>query len=410
MIPATAAVSGDVYKAGVLAGHLWRVDAKVVFAYSASYTGPPVAFTLPLGQQAVHDRFHLPPFFAGLLPEGETRRGSLARALHIAEDDEAGLLIQIGVDTIGDVQVVPTGTDLPSDDVGSPRDLTTLSFSELWTLPKRLGDRSSVPGVQPKVSAHSRSLIGGRAGRVILKFSPDPAWRGLLDNEAHFMQLARMAGLSAPAVALVTDREGVRALAVARFDRSAVGDRLIRHAQEDAGQVLGLRPAQKYDPDARTIIAALADVCAAPPVAIRDLVHQLLYSYAIGNNDVHAKNLSVRQDPRTGLWGVTPVYDVLHTWPYEGDHRFHPAVTDRASDTVTRRHWVALADDLGLSRRLLEKLIDRVVSAVTESMSLLDAVGGTIGWDQALDIPPSWSRDVRRRIRRRVRDLQIDVW
>jgi serine/threonine-protein kinase HipA len=77
----------------------------------------------------------------------------------------------------------------------------------------------------------------------------------VLHNERLFMTAATNAGLKAPAVEVVEDRDGVRALAVTRFDRSWHDGQLVRHAQEDASQVLGLRPSQKYDPDARTVIA-----------------------------------------------------------------------------------------------------------------------------------------------------------
>lgn len=397
MIPAEAAVAADVFKTDVLAGHLWRVGDEVSFRYASGYDGAPVAVTLPLGSAANEIGLRLPPFFAGLLPEGDTRRRTLARALHIAEDDELGLLVQIGADTIGDVQVVPAGTTPPEVDLAAPGDLADLTFSELWAVPERWEERSTIAGVQPKLSFHSRSLAGGRAGRTILKFSPDESWFGVLENEALFMAAARDVGLRAPDVAIVTGRDGWRALAVDRFDRCLVGGRLLRHAQEDATQVLGLRPGQKYDPDARTIVLALSEACSAPIVARRDLLHQLLYSYAIGNNDLHAKNLSIGRDPRSGIWAVTPVYDVLHTWPYESDHRFHPAVRDAAHDTVTRKHWLSLAADLALPAKVVEKLIRQVVTGVTRLVEELDA--------EELAMPVSRVRDLRRPIHKRLRDL-----
>jgi serine/threonine-protein kinase HipA len=393
--PEDAVLVADVHKAGVLAARLWRVGQEVTFASVEGYAGPPVASTLPVGSSVTTGAMQVPPFFAGLLPEGETRRRSLARALHLAEDDELGLLVHLGADTVGDVQVVPSGEPLPTDDV--PIDLAGVRFADLW-LPEDRGRRAAIAGVQPKVSATSRSIVGGRAGRVILKLSPDDAWYGVLENEQLFMRAARDAGLAAPPVAIVTDRDGVRALAVERFDRSRRGGRLVRHAQEDASQVLGIRPSEKYDPDARTVIAALASRCTAPQVATRDLVHRMLYSYAVGDNDLHAKNLSIGEDPATGVWSVTPAYDVLHTWPYEGDHRFHPAVRDRLHDTVTRRHWLALAADVGLPSRVVERLCDRVTGAVGGLSERLDA--------DLLGMPEVWVRDVRRRIVKRVRDLE----
>ena len=397
-VPTAAVAAADVYKAGVLAARMWRVGQDVTFAYVDGYDGQPIASTLPVGHSVTETTMQAPAYFAGLLPEGETRRRSVARSLHVAEDDELGLLIHLGADTIGDVQIVEHGLDMPAPpEADEPTELSALSFSQLW-LPEDRAQRSAIPGVQPKLSYHSRSLIGGRAGRVILKFSPDDSWHGVLHNERLFMASATSAGLKAPAVEVVTDRDGTRALAVARFDRSWQGGHLLRHAQEDASQVLGLRPSQKYDPDARTVIAALSQLCTAPPVAARDLLHQMLYSYAVGDNDLHAKNLSIGQDPVSGVWSVTPVYDVLHTWPYEGDHRFHPAVRDRLHDSVTRQHWLALAADVGVPARAAERLCDEVAAAVGALTDTLTP--------ELLDMPQTWVRDVRRRNAKRVRDLE----
>jgi serine/threonine-protein kinase HipA len=213
-----------------------------------------------------------------------------------------------------------------------------------------------------------------------------------------FLRLAERCGLQASRAEIVADRHGVRALAVARFDRSELGGAVIRHPQEDGTQVLGIYPGEKYDPDARTVVSALSGVCSAPKVAARDLLHQMIYSYAIGNNDLHAKNLSVKQDPTTGLWRPTPVYDVLHTWPYEGDHRFHPAIRAKLSDSVSRPHWLQLGDDIGVPRRATERLITTVDDVISQWLETLDS--------HALPMPEKWIRDVRRRIGRRLRDLR----
>lgn len=397
MIPDDAVAAADVYKAGVRCASMWRVGEAVTFRYVAGYDGPPVGATLPVGIEVTESRMQAPAYFAGLLPEGATRRRTLARALHVAEDDELGLLVRLGADTVGDVQVVEAGAPLPDVGDRAPTDFGNVRFAELW-LPDDPSQRSTIAGVQPKISYHSRSLVGGRVARVILKLTPDDAWHGVLHNERLFMTAARDAGLDAPDVGIVTDADGVQALAVTRFDRSWNADTLVRHAQEDATQLLGLRPAQKYDPDARTVVAALSQRCTAPPVAARDLLHQMLYSYAVGNNDLHAKNLSVGQDPSTGVWSVTPVYDVLHTWPYEGDHRFHPVVRDVLHDAVTRKHWLAFAADIGVPAKVAAALCTRVASAVS-------ALVGTFT-PEVLDMPESLVRDVRRRVTRRVRDLE----
>lgn len=400
-IPDDALTPVDVYKAGRLAAHLWRLGDTVVFRYRADYVGsgaPPVGFSLGLTTRDVATpRMQLPAFFAGLLPEGESRRRDLQRAYHLAEDDELGLLAVVGADTVGDVQVVPAGEPLPADDVSTePPAWDTVSFRELWRQLPGPRSRSALPGVQPKMSAHSRALAGGAVGPVILKFAIE-GWHGALSNERFFMAHGPDVGLAAPEVAVVADRDDEQALQVARFDRTVDGGELLRHAQEDATQVMGLRPGEKYDPDARTVVDALASRCASPRLAARDLFHQLVYSYAVGNNDVHAKNLSIQRDPRSGLWVVTPIYDVLHTWPYEGDHRFYPAVRpDGPHDSVTLRYWLDLAADIDLPEKPARRIVDQVTAGVGE---LLDLAAEQIA------LPADRMRDLQRTIRRRVRDL-----
>lgn len=92
------------------------------------------------------------------------------------------------------------------------------------------------------------------------------------------------------------------------------------------------------------------------------------------------------------------MYDVLHTWPYEADHRFYPAIrSDGPHDAVTARHWDELARDLGLPLKVSRRIVDRVTSGV---MELLEKAGDEIQLSEA------WIHDLRRRIERRIRYLR----
>jgi hypothetical protein len=95
---------------------------------------------------------------------------------------------------------------------------------------------------------------------------------------------------------------------------------------------------------------------------------------------------------------TTPVYDVLHTWPYEGDHRFRPAVRSVPHDAVTRKHWLTLATDVGVPAKLAVALCTKVVTAVSALIGSFTP--------ELLDMPEALVRDARRRVTRRVRDLE----
>ncbi|MCJ7628857.1 MAG: HipA N-terminal domain-containing protein, partial [Longimicrobiales bacterium] len=107
-----------VLKAGIRAGSLLRRVDAVVFSYDRDYEdggGRAVATTLPVSLSAVitHAPGALPPFFSGLLPEGR-RLSALRLAVKTSADDEVTLLLAVGGDTVGDVQVVPGG-EAPAD-------------------------------------------------------------------------------------------------------------------------------------------------------------------------------------------------------------------------------------------------------------------------------------------------------
>jgi serine/threonine-protein kinase HipA len=56
----------------------------------------------------------VPPFFAGLLPEG-VRLGVVTSSTKTSADDHLTLLLAVGADTIGNVRVVPAGAPPPHD-------------------------------------------------------------------------------------------------------------------------------------------------------------------------------------------------------------------------------------------------------------------------------------------------------
>jgi serine/threonine-protein kinase HipA len=95
----------NVYVSGGWIGTLEELKggARYRFSYRDGYDGPPVSLTMPIGRPVYEfDRF--PPFFEGLLPEGEMLAGLLAqRKLDV--DDYFGQLIAVGQDLVGAVTV-----------------------------------------------------------------------------------------------------------------------------------------------------------------------------------------------------------------------------------------------------------------------------------------------------------------
>jgi serine/threonine-protein kinase HipA len=364
----------DVYKAGRLAARLVRHADRVEFVYLPDYVdagGPAVATTLPVALEPVTSPAGaVPPFFAGLLPEGR-RLSAVRRAVKTSADDELSILLAVGADTVGDVQIAPAGVrpvDIePAISVERWRDV---SFSEV--LHRSLGvdiDRVALPGAQDKVSAAMIALpVGRRTDCSILKLSP-PEFPHLVENEAFFLRAARESGLTVVDAEVVHDQAGTPGLLVRRFDRVAAHDSMTMLAVEDACQVLGRYPADKYALTSEDVIRGLASVARAGPVAARDLVRQLAFAYLSCNGDAHAKNFAVLHT--RSEWRVAPAYDLPCSYVY-GDTTMALTLDGKRQEGIGRVSFLALGAAVGLSTRAVQRLLDELCARVDSWIDCLD--------------------------------------
>lgn len=356
--------TADVYKQGRLAAVLTRRPAGVEFRYTDDYLdhpGPAVATTLPVSAEPIlTPAGAVPPYFAGLLPEGR-RMTALRRAVKTSADDDLSLLLAVGADAIGDVQVLPAGVS-PYEvaPVIAVVDFRDVSFQELFA--RSVGsepDRVGIPGIQDKVSARMVTVPVSDGGTDhLLKLNP-PELPALVENEAYFLAAARRSGLRTVEARLVTDVAGASGLLVRRFDRREDQDgRQVASAVEDGCQVLGRYPADKYAVTAEQVCAALCTHARAPLVAARDLLRQLAFAYLTGNGDAHAKNLAIMCE-RSGEWIVTPAFDLPSSYLY-GDTTVALPVAGRGGSDVPRRAFVEFGAALRLPERAVAGTLDEL--------------------------------------------------
>ncbi|MQY18524.1 type II toxin-antitoxin system HipA family toxin [Nocardia macrotermitis] len=380
----------DVYKAGVLAGHLRRSGDVVGFSYTDSYlaepVAPPVAFTLPKSNGTYRATGgSVPPFFAGLLPEG-LRLSAMTTAVRTSEDDHLSLLLAVGRDAIGDVQVVPGGyRPLDPVPVFDGADTSDADFGSLFAQVTATNadefDRTGLPGVQVKVSAQMISTpLSTTRGPAILKLNP-PDHPFLVENENFFLDMAAACGIQVPQHRIATDGRGRTALFVDRFDRVVERSGVRKLAQEDACQVGGRYPAAKYRITLQEAMRSLAEAVSAGggsyPLAIVRMLEIAAFSYLIGNGDLHGKNLSIRQNP-TGLWEVTPAYDLLTTQPYLSWNDPMALRLYGRDGKLIYRWWIEAARHLGVSERAIKRSLVRIVDS---SEPWIDRVSD-IGFDE----------------------------
>ncbi|TLM84017.1 type II toxin-antitoxin system HipA family toxin [Pseudarthrobacter sp. NamE2] len=367
----------DIYKAGVLAARLERYDGGTRFSYVPAYLasgGPAVATSLPLTNEPVLSAAGAaPPYFTGLLPEGR-RLNALRRSIKTSADDDLSLLIAAGGNPVGDVQIVGHGEPLDPDEHAVELDPKQhVDFDQL------LGDRDlidpvALAGVQDKLSAGMISLPVASAGkRFILKLNA-PEFPHVVENELVMFRYAAKLRIPLSRVQLIRDVAGRPGLLVERFDRvplaGAGPDDVVRLAVEDGAQVLKLYPADKYNVGYSQVCRALADHCAAPLPALRNLAIQAAFAWLTGNGDLHAKNVSMVQQPH-GEWVIAPVYDIPSTVVY-GDKTLALTIDGKRTG-ISRRHFRGWASGLGLPERAATQVIELALRASGPLVADLEA-------------------------------------
>lgn len=282
-----------------------------------------------------------PPLFSGLLPEG-FRLALLVREVKTSPDDELSLLLAVGQDAPGDVQIVPKGA-VPK----RVEPLVTINDAVYFSLLPLGRDKSALPGVQAKASSQVVTLPAPQRGvSALLKLAPRE-YPQLVRNEFLHLAAAKRLGFPVAQAHIVHDQKGAEGLLVRRFDRDyGQGDEK-RLAFEDAGQIMGIVPAQKYSVHTEDLILQIAEAASAPESAKFALYTQFVFSWLVGNGDLHAKNVALLHSE--DRWQVSPIHDVVCTLLY-GDKTMALPVDGRAGN-LRRRHWDNLAAAVGLPSR-----------------------------------------------------------
>lgn len=381
MIDPKAVATLDVYRDRERVGELARTAHGSVFRYSEAFLNsgaPPIALHLPKRTEGIEagGTTNLPPFFAGLLPEGVMQE-AITRSVRISRDDLFSLLAITGYDAVGDVTVRVPGSP-PPEPLTHPRQVRELIDQILGG--SRVGFAHSVSGVQPKLSI-GQAIASSRGSVAIVKIEPGQ-YPGLLANEAHFMKLAPQTGIATSKVRL---GEGI--LVVERFDRIKRPDQPPRQIHvEDALQIMDKYPYAKYSLDFLEIMDAARGLGVARSVLL-DLLRLYAYSYVIGNGDLHAKNVSFQYRDQT--WRLTPAYDLLCTLPY------FPADTMALPlDEQTGEFTGSDFKRVGIRYELPEKALDSMLEKVRR---------GVLGGVDSSPLPS----DVREGICRRAGRLSV---
>lgn len=352
------------------------------------------------------ERGELPPFFAGLLPEGPLRKRLAATRRDVRDTDDFGILAAAGEDLPGAVKVLPA--DLGNLTAAARAYGVTGGADNLEiSVPEAAAEgAAAISGLQNKIalsSAHEGRRfvlpVRGRLSDIIAKL-PLPNDDAQIFNEYTAMTLAAKAGVN---TAVCEPRPlsdidlpelvdalgpGRHFLAVERFDRTPGGSTHM----EDACQLQTLMPDRKYG-EARyfvNLLRVLDRLSARGVEDIRQFFIRQAVNTLIGNADAHLKNFSVVY--HNGVKPeLSPAYDIVCVAALPNFRGFATNVAiDKRQRAETLDSYRAIAKAARIAERIALAAVRAAVEQAQES------------WPAALkdaNAPPAVADEIRLRLR-----------
>ncbi|WP_295959461.1 type II toxin-antitoxin system HipA family toxin [Rhodoferax sp.] len=393
----------------------------LAFAYAQTWLDRQAAF--PLSAIALQVGMVTTPqvqaFFENLLPEGELR-------VYLAEQRKAStlfsLLLEVAGDTAGAFVMLPHG-QTPEPPAYTPttwqalaRTIQNQSAAAIQLQGPQSGNtRISLAGAQDKASIAlfdgTTPLLpqGSAPSTHILK--PDirrlAKVRESAANEAITMRTAAYCGLN---TAKVFYQSQTRACVVERFDRLTRADgSLGRLVQYDFCQLTGTSSERKYEKEGGPGVAQCAQTIrqysASAALDLLAFAQWIFFNLYVGNNDSHAKNLSVYERPGEGM-RLTPFYDLMCTRIYPGLSRefaFNIGGTLLPGD-IGKAQVQDLAAQIGMGAKYLQSVAQELAARVPDAIDqatkdiapYLSKSGQTFAGKLAMDVKSMTKRTVVR--------------
>ena len=240
-------------------------------------------------------------------------------------------------------------------------------------------DKISIQGVQPKLSARLSitdeefKLVDTR-GRYILK--PQHAdFPQLSENEDLSMRLATSVGIETPLHGLLYSVDESLTYFIRRFDRKRQSEKL---AVQDFATLAGKNRDTKYDFSTERLFGLL-EYCSFPVIETVEMYKRLLFSFLIGNEDMHLKNWALIT--LGNKITLSPAYDFLSsTVAYRAIGKSSKDIEETAlplkgrKKKLSGKEWIDYLgrDRLGLNDKIIDGILAGFTSVLPDWTMLID--------------------------------------
>lgn len=388
----------DVFIDNVYVGSLHDTEP-LSFSYSqdclSGLISVPFSSIIPLKAGAI-STIDVTAYFENLLPEGEQRK-LLEAKNHVST--VFGLLSTVGGDTAGSLMILPEGK------TPQPDEYLAVTWQDIASLINHANN------VSPEVAlaADSNVSLSGAQNKLLLSIGKDGSpllplnssistyilkpdiqrsylkiW-GSAINETLAMRIAELCELPVASVSYVPS---VQACMVERYDRSVDADgKMQRLYQADLCQLLNKPSTVKYQndggPSFKDCYDKVRSVSALPLVDCHNVLRWLLFNLMIGNNDSHAKNLSMISI--NGKLRLAPFYDLMCTRVYSGlSPNFAFKIGEHyQANQIDHDDICALADTLGIGKHLIVSIATAMAKQLKKAIPIaVKDIGVNLGHNE----------------------------
>lgn len=385
----------DVYRDSELVGTLLD-ETPLKFVYDASWCKNHQNSISPNIQlsQAEHTGPAVEAYFENLLPEAGIR--DLLKLKHQVTTI-FGLLSVIGGDTASDLTILAKG-NLPK-----PPEYKAISWQDvadefnqqqgiIHRAQDENGRRISLAGAQRKLS-----ISIDKDGKPLLPLGDSPStyivkpdikgiegiWASAI-NETFVMLLGSKLGID---VAEVSYQPIAKACVIKRYDRlSDSSGGIKRLHQLDLCQLDGKPSTIKYESDGGPTLLRCRELLNQMGLVAADtkrFIQWIFFNLYVGNNDSHAKNLSIYYSPNQGA-KLAPFYDLLSTSIYPGlSRKFAFKIGgENIPSQIDKTQLIKMSDELGFKPKYVLKIAEQtsnnllaVIDEVSSCIEHVAAVG-----------------------------------
>ena len=227
----------------------------------------------------------------------------------------------------------------------------------------------TVPGVQKKLSLHLHSDKNG--SRLTLVNYPTgyilkpqvTEFECLPESEQLVMTMADVTGISTVPHALIK-RGDTFAYITKRVDRIIDKTGVQMLAMEDFCQ-LDLRLTQdKYKGSYERCAKVIERYSSQPKLDLTELFMRLVFSYVVGNSDMHLKNFSlIETHEASGIYLLSPAYDLLpvNVIIPEDTEEFALALNGKKTH-IRKKDFFVFAEECEIAKASAEKMIAKILS------------------------------------------------